>query len=469
MAELRAPGAKFANEGLMIRFEDVAKTFHAQGRSVPAVRDLDLEVALGTLFTLLGPSGCGKTTAMRMLAGLERPDRGRITIDDRVVFSSVDRIDVPANRRRVSMVFQTYAIWPHMTVAQNVAYPLQVRRFPRNEARRRVEQMLTLVGLDGLGDRPTTQLSGGQQQRVALARALVGDPEILLLDEPLSSLDAQLRAQMRIELKEIQARLGVTALFVTHDQQEALALADELAVMNDGRIVQRGVPSEVYRWPRTRFTAEFLGATNVIDATARDRVRAGENVFDTPIGVLNGYAVEAASAGGNRHLLSVRPESLALTPAGASVPADGASVSGVIEGVTFLGDAVDYRIRVGSALLRVREPADVVHAVGDHVSVVVPPRAAVVLVDEVGGSIERAVREPPQHLDDRGVVRVGEPLLVGEGEHLCDRRGDRGGRPDLAPCSSISATSLACWRIRDIGSSWSPVTIRSPHTSIALL
>ncbi len=250
----------------MLTITQLVKTFppgrgERTGR-VRAVDDVSFTVEEGELFTLLGPSGCGKTTTLRSIAGLETPDGGEIRIRDRVLFSSKQRIRVPANERGLGMVFQSYAIWPHMNVYKNVAFPLQVlprrRRPGRKELRERVERVLAVVQLDQLASRQATDLSGGQQQRLALARALVMEPPLLLLDEPLSNLDAKLREDMRFELKRLQRELGITGIYVTHDQVEALAMSNRVAVMRAGKIEQVGRPREVYEAPKSRFVADFI-------------------------------------------------------------------------------------------------------------------------------------------------------------------------------------------------------------------
>jgi len=228
---------------------------------------LDLEIESGTMVVLLGPSGCGKTTTMRCIAGLDVPSAGRITIGERVVFDARNGTNVPVDRRRVGMVFQSYAIWPHMTVFENVAFPLEIARVARTEIAARVAHVLDLVGLGDVGARGASLLSGGQMQRVALARSLVNEPSVLLLDEPLSNLDARLRDRLRVQLREIQTQLKITALYVTHDQNEALSLADRIVVMRAGRVLQSGAPIEIYGAPRTSAVAAFLGYSNVLDAT----------------------------------------------------------------------------------------------------------------------------------------------------------------------------------------------------------
>jgi iron(III) transport system ATP-binding protein len=243
-----------------------------------AVNDVSFEVAEGELFTLLGPSGCGKTTTLRSIAGLEKPDAGRIAVGDRVLFQRRDggkEVNVPANQRQLGMVFQSYAIWPHMTVFDNVAFPLQVvprnRRLGKAEIGERVTRVLETMELRNYADRQATKLSGGQQQRLALARAIVIEPSLLLLDEPLSNLDAKLRESLRYELKRLQRELGITSVYVTHGQIEALALSSHIAVMRDGDIVQLGKPREVYENPSNKFVAEFIGTSNFIQGMVRSR------------------------------------------------------------------------------------------------------------------------------------------------------------------------------------------------------
>lgn len=377
----------------MIRFAGVHKHFHTKDGSVHAVKGLTFDVPKGAFFTLLGPSGCGKTTTMRMLAGLERPDEGEIKIGDAVVYSAGRRIDVPPHKREISMVFQSYAIWPHMSVAENVAYPLKVMKRPRDEVRERVSRVLDMVGLDGMESRPATRLSGGQQQRVALARALVPEPQVLLLDEPLSNLDAQLRAHMRTELKELQARIGVTTLYVTHDQEEALSLSDDLIVMNLGEIVQRGSPSDVYFRPRRKFAAEFIGTTNLITGTARGPLREGINSLETPLGPIQAYSSESIDRRSRAYLISLRPEAIALSEdrsvadvPQATPPSKEAQLANTLSGelrtVVFLGDSTDCRVQVGDTLLRVRGHAADPLAAGTRVRLQVPPHRCTILVDE---------------------------------------------------------------------------------------
>src|SRR4051794_2010449 len=293
------------------------------------VRDIDFTLPPGTFFTLLGPSGCGKTTTLRCVAGLERPDAGLITLGERVLFDGARNIAVPMNQRGIGMVFQSYAIWPHMTVFENIAFPLRVskqRRYPREEIRKLVDQALSTVGLGGYGDRPATRLSGGQQQRVALARAIVHHPQLLLLDEPLSNLDASLREEMRAELRRLQQQIGITAIYVTHDQAEALAMSDVIAVMDHGRIVQFGEPRAIYFRPESEFVASFIGAANLLAGVAVATVAPGAvGRLRLDDGSEIGCMFPTGCNAGQPATASVRPESIAIAPSGAAA-ANGANV-----------------------------------------------------------------------------------------------------------------------------------------------
>jgi len=247
-----------------VRLDGITKIYG----NVVAVDNVTLEIRDGELFTFLGPSGCGKTTTLRLIAGFEFPDKGRIYLDEE------DATYMKPYQRGTAMVFQNYALWPHMTVFDNIAYGLKLRKVPRNEIKERVKRVLELVKLEGMENRYPTQLSGGQQQRVALARALVVEPKLLLLDEPLSNLDAKLRVEMREEIKRIQKELGITTIYVTHDQEEALTISDRIAVLNKGRIQQAGTPYEVYNRPRNMFVATFLGRSNVLEGTVIEKTGA---------------------------------------------------------------------------------------------------------------------------------------------------------------------------------------------------
>src|SRR5713226_858157 len=285
---------------MIVTIQGVVKRFGA----VTAVDAVDLTVADGELFTLLGPSGCGKTTLLRLLAGFYQPDSGTIRFGDRVVNG------LAPYERRIGMVFQNYALWPHMTVAENIGYGLRLRKLPAAEVQARLQEGLRKVNLIGFEARYPGQLSGGQQQRVALARALVLNPDILLLDEPLSNLDAKIRVQVRAEIRTLQRELGITTIYVTHDQEEALSLSDRVAVMRDGRVLQVAAPKELYERPLTRFVADFVGTNNFLSGVCRGPAAGGVAV-ETGIGVVG--ASPAANVGpGDKCVLAVRPENIAL-------------------------------------------------------------------------------------------------------------------------------------------------------------
>ena len=356
----------------MLRIDHLVKSFageKARGKkakaqeghaTVFAVNDVSFEVKEGELFTLLGPSGCGKTTTLRSIAGLEKPDSGTITVGDRVLFSGGvkggDRaVNMPANQRGLGMVFQSYAIWPHMTVFDNVAFPLQVRkradRPAKAEIKERVERVLATMELSPQAGRQATKLSGGQQQRLALARALVIQPPLLLLDEPLSNLDAKLRESLRYELKRLQRELGITSVYVTHDQVEALALSTNIAVMQAGSVVQLGKPREIYESPSNKFVAEFIGTSNFIPGTVGS-AQGGQHSVDTANGRL---VIESGSdlPAGSDVVVSIRPEAVELTTASRAGHVAN-EWHGTVVARAFLGDAVDHVIAVGKHEIRAR-------------------------------------------------------------------------------------------------------------------
>src|SRR5580765_4685944 len=319
-----------------------------RGQSVRAARDIAFEVEKGKFFTLLGPSGCGKTTTLRSIAGLERPSAGEIAVNGRVVFSSSRNIFVALNKRNFGMVFQSYAIWPHMSVFENAAFPLQVRgTLSRKEIAERVGKVLEVVALEELAAREATKLSGGQQQRLALARAIVMEPELLLLDEPLSNLDAKLRERMRFELKRLQRELGVTTVYVTHDQSEALALSHSIAVMHAGRIEQIGSPREIYERPRNQFVADFVGSTNFLEA----RVLSRDGDFYRVSSQIGGMKVLATDPLATDEIvtISVRPEDIELS----ETRRDGENAwEGTVYQKVFLGESVDFVVTVGEHQLQ---------------------------------------------------------------------------------------------------------------------
>jgi iron(III) transport system ATP-binding protein len=322
-----------------------------RGEAVKAAQDVSFEVPEGKLFTLLGPSGCGKTTTLRSIAGLERPTAGEIEVAGRPVYSGSRGIFVAPNKRNFGMVFQSYAIWPHMNVFQNVAFPLEVRKLKKRDIREKVMRVLGAVALDHLVDRDATKLSGGQQQRLALARALVMEPRLLLLDEPLSNLDAKLRGRMRSELKRLQRELNLTTVYVTHDQSEALALSHEIAVMNEGRVIQAGTPRQIYEQPKNQFVADFVGTTNFIGGTvtALDDGN-GHCTVSSAMGDLKAHA--GGGVGKNAAVIvSVRPEDIELSEAPPSA-ADGENIcKGTVAAKDFLGDCLDFHVQVADVTI----------------------------------------------------------------------------------------------------------------------
>jgi ABC-type Fe3+/spermidine/putrescine transport system ATPase subunit len=342
------------------------------------VRDVSLEVAAGEFLTLLGPSGCGKSTLLRLVAGLDAPDEGRVFLSGR------DVTEVPAHRRPVNTVFQHYALFPHRTVAGNVAFGLEMARRPREDVAARVARALELVRLGDLAERPVERLSGGQRQRVALARALVLEPEVLLLDEPMSALDRKLREEMRGEVQALHRRLGTTFVFVTHDQEEALALSDRVAVLNEGRVEQIGTPREIYERPRTRFAADFMAVANLLSVTV-EGVDGGRARLRAP-----GGAVLLSTASGFRAgetaWVGVRPERLHILGEGEAPAAGAAQVEGVLEDRVYRGDRTDWRIRAGDLVLVVGDPGRNGHAPGGQVRVAVPEDAVLRLEETTGAA-----------------------------------------------------------------------------------
>ena len=339
-----------------------------------AVDGASLEIGDGELFTLLGPSGCGKTTLLRLMAGFSAPDRGEIWFGDR-------RVDaLRPYERNIGMVFQNYALWPHMTVAENVSYGLRIRKIPASEIRARLDEGLRKVNLTGLESRYPGQLSGGQQQRVALARALVLEPDILLLDEPLSNLDAKIRVQVRAEIRLLQRALRITTIYVTHDQEEALSLSDRVAVMKDGRILQVGPPKELYERPRTRFVADFVGTNNLVAGEVLER-RDQELIVRTDVGDLR--AIPNGAVAG-RCVLAIRPENVAIDPA-AGGARDGNAVRGRVALVSYLGNTLRYDLETPGGLVLKVDIRDPWHhdplPTGHAVSLSCPASVALTLPD----------------------------------------------------------------------------------------
>ena len=348
-----------------------------QGEPVLAAQNVSFEVPEGKLFTLLGPSGCGKTTTLRSIAGLERPKSGEISADSVVVYSSSKRIFVPPNKRGFGMVFQSYAIWPHMDVSRNVAFPLLVgrRKYSKPEIEQKVMRVLQAVGLEQFADREATKLSGGQQQRLALARALVMEPKLLLLDEPLSNLDAKLREKMRFELKRMQRELKITTVYVTHDQTEALALSHEIAVMSAGRVLQVGTPREIYERPSNQFVADFVGTSNFLEGTVIAAEEPGFIRVRTDIGNLKAVATESLRSG-DAVVLSVRPEDVELFDHSHQAANGG---HGMVDQKVFIGEAVDFQIKIGNRLLLSRAHPRIRTPIGQGIDFDIHPDKCVAL------------------------------------------------------------------------------------------
>jgi iron(III) transport system ATP-binding protein len=366
----------------LIEVSSLSKVYASIGEQIGGgVRDAEFQLDAGTFFTLLGPSGCGKTTTLRCIAGLERPDHGSIRVADATFFDSRQGISMPLNQRRLGMVFQSYAIWPHMTVFENVAFPLRVakdRRFASQEIDRDVRHALDTVNLSGFERRSPTRLSGGQQQRVALARAIVRQPKVLLLDEPLSNLDASLREEMRKELKRLQKQIGITTIYVTHDQIEALELSDQIAVLNHGRIVQIGPPRELYFRPNNAFVAEFIGSTNlfrgVVVELGRGTKEGAVRISDT---IVLRCVLPMSASLGQSVVVSVRPEAIVLSSE--ARPGEEHQINrmnGTVALSAFGGASNRYSIQVGEYVVTVNSDAEVERDIGSNVILEFPSRYA---------------------------------------------------------------------------------------------
>ncbi len=345
----------------MIRIRGLRKWFDSRRGRVEALRGIDLQVAEKEFCVLLGPSGCGKTTTLRSVAGLEKPDVGELEIAGAVVNSPSKGIYVPTEKRDIGMVFQSYAIWPHMNVFNNVAFPLIKgrKKIPRDRIAEKVRNALRLVQLEGLEDRPATDLSGGQQQRVAMARAIVTEPKILLMDEPLSNLDARLREQMRVELKKITKAVGVTTLYVTHDQAEALSLGDKVCVMHDGEIIQMAPPHEVYAKPANLFVAQFVGEMNFVKAKV-----VGTREVECSLGHILVSVPEGATVG-TPVTLAIRPEHVKLNANGGSSGA----LQGTIASKNYLGDTALVEIEVNGITLMAKLAGDTQLGIGERTTI----------------------------------------------------------------------------------------------------
>ncbi|MPZ56240.1 MAG: ATP-binding cassette domain-containing protein [Rhizobiales bacterium] len=362
-------GVDVSNRSVAVKVERLVMSFG----TVHAVGGIGFDVVPGSTVTLLGPSGCGKTTTLRCIAGLEMPTAGRITVGGHVVFDGENGIFIEPERRNIGMVFQSYAIWPHMTVGGNVGFPLAISGVPKRQAEERTRAVLDLVGLGELQGRSAADLSGGQQQRVALARALVHEPRVVLFDEPLSNLDANLRERMRTELQLLQSRLGFTAIFVTHDQEEALSLSDHIVIMNKGLIEQTGTPQDIFKNPETAFTARFLGYSNVFPGRLAAIGDAGSVAVDLGEGrrLSARWRSRSPPRQGADCTIAFRADRVALMPA--NDPAGGNAFPGVVETVAFLGTCFDYTITSGAVQVQAEGPVDHPVARGQAVSVAIAP------------------------------------------------------------------------------------------------
>jgi ABC-type Fe3+/spermidine/putrescine transport system ATPase subunit len=357
-------------------FIEIRKLFKRYKKTV-AVNRISLDVEQGEMLTLLGPSGCGKTTTLRCLAGLEKPEEGEIVIDGRPMLS---RGFVPPSKRGIGMVFQNYAVWPHMRVFNNVVYGLKIQNLPRSTLQAKAKDVMEMVGLSGLEDRYPAQLSGGQQQRVALARALIRNPKVLLLDEPLSNLDAKLREKMRFEIKSLVRRMGITSVYVTHDQAEAMVISDRVVVMNAGNVVQVGKPEEIYNRPTGRFVADFIGAMNFIPGEVME---TSENSDTVCIRTAWGEEMRCsknpglAEKRGDAVFASIRPEDVQLVPQ----PQDAAenTFRGVLAHKAYLGNFLYFFVNIRDNMMRVQAPHHVKQEEGDELCLYLDPKKCLLL------------------------------------------------------------------------------------------
>lgn len=375
-----------------ISVRSLVKTFESKDETVKALDNVTLTTPPNRILTLLGPSGCGKTTLLRCIAGLENPDSGEILIGDEVVWSKEKGISLPPERRGLGMVFQSYAIWPHMTVFGNVAYPLQMRKMPKPEIEKQVKKILALVQLDGYENRPATNLSGGQQQRVALARALVAEPKVILFDEPLSNLDAKLRESTRKELREFLSELAISAIYVTHDQVEALTISDDIAVMRRGVVVERGTPQDIYLRSNNQFVVDFIGRANFLQAAIKSYQGPNRCSVASPFGEILCNAPEGLEPG-TAVTIYTRPESFTVVPK-ASAPLENEFEATVIN-VLFAGEAHEVEFAIGQATVLAKIEFDVPLVKGDKVRLHIEPEWCRVLRPQV-------LR--PQVLEPRGEV-----------------------------------------------------------------
>ena len=354
---------------IALELKNVKKVFEKDGVSLTAVDDTTLSVEKGELVTFLGPSGCGKTTTLRMIAGFERPTAGTIT------FGGKDMTNVPVNKRGIGFVFQNYALFPHMTIYNNVAYGLKARKEKPDEIKRKVEEALALVSLSGTENKYPNELSGGEQQRVALARVIVMDPSLLLMDEPLSNLDAKLRIHMRTEIRRIQKKLGITCLYVTHDQAEALTVSDRIMVMSRGKVEQIGTPQEIYSSPSSAFVADFIGQANTVECKVFE-CSGREVTAVLPTGDRIKGITREAFAPGDRTILVARPENISVGPA------DEGEIKAEVVSAIFVGSHIDYELMMGDKLLKASvdfKPDMTLYRAGDRVSVSMDEKTLVFL------------------------------------------------------------------------------------------
>lgn len=352
-----------------VRIEKLIKRFG----KINAIAGVDIHIPDGKIVTLLGPSGCGKTTTLRCLAGFENADEGKIWIGDRLIFDSREKINISPQKRGMGMVFQSYAVWPHMSVFENIAFPLRIRKAPRGEINERVARALSMVGIEELKNRLPSEISGGQQQRVAFARAIVYDPAVLLLDEPLSNLDAKLRERMRFEILELQRKIGVTTVYVTHDQEEAMVLSDEILIMDFGKVIQRGNPEEIYFDPSNKFVADFIGKINFLNGTVANQkedmsiVGINDEGFHSEV-----YSTRTNYSQGQKVLVSIRPENIQIHSSKPEQEMNTWPARMIRK--NFLGGLFDMVVEVKGKELRARTPFRVDAKSGSEIFIHVPPK-----------------------------------------------------------------------------------------------
>jgi iron(III) transport system ATP-binding protein len=390
---------------VLLSISDLRKQYGASegDSSVIAMHSVSFDVKRGDFVTLLGPSGCGKTTTLQCIAGLQRPSSGRIIMGGETVYDGEKKIMIPANRRNLGMVFQSYAIWPHMTVFENVAFPLAYgpARVPHAEIRRRVMAALDMVKLSEYAERDSPHLSGGQQQRVALARALVHQPRLLLLDEPLSNLDVQLRDTMRVEIRQLVKNMGITTIFVTHDQAEAMSMSDEIMLMQSGRIIQKGTPRQIFLCPKTRFAADFMGRSNIIPAI----VTGDGSSVETPIGHLRCNPGHSFNSHDNV-LLVIRPQAILVHASEATVAGEN-TLTGKVTGLSFMGEMVEIDMRINGHPLKVMSDPYLDLTVGQDVRICLPhERCMIVPNDEAATGIGMSVSHDRD--DDPAQLRAAQ-------------------------------------------------------------